>query len=90
MRQPVTHYLAPIAVGVAVTLLATLFGWVGRAIIRRLDDIVGLPEAVKQLAAAISSWDEFRVDVDRRLTAHDRQLASQGQRVTALETKVHP
>jgi hypothetical protein len=85
-----THYLATVGTSALVAILAAVIGWFGRTIVRRLDDIVGLPEAVAKLADAIQGWDAFRADVDRRLTEHDRQLSRQGQRITNLETKGRP
>lgn len=83
-----THYLATAGTSTLVAVLAAVIGWFGRAIVHRLDDIVGLPEAVQALARAVAGLDAFQADVDKRLIEHDRQLSRQGQRITAIETKV--
>jgi hypothetical protein len=69
----VTHFITNAGSEVLIAALAAMLGWFGRKMIRRLDLLIGLPEAVEKLAAAIREWDQFRVDVDRRLTTLEKK-----------------
>lgn len=75
------HFLANVAAPVAAAILIALLAWLG-SLLKRL---VGLLPVVTELVENAQESEAFRTDVDRRITAHDRQLGDHGQRLTAVE-----
>lgn len=79
-----SHFAANVGVIVVGAVLTGLLAWLARLI----NKLVGLLPIVTDLVENAQESNEFRVDVDRRLRAHDGQFATVNQRITILETKV--
>lgn len=96
------HFLVTLGQNVIAPLLVAGILFFGQRINKHLSQMAALPKVIeelaaahKELAAAVKSWDKYRLVTDERLdileNRQDQQsriLANQHQRITIVETKV--